>query len=283
MRRCQCQRRQGLDTVDQRRRRGGYSSLDLLDGTQPCPGESMPTVGTCAERSRSAAGAAGPLKPEVRRSEDTISPQSKQTGSMEDGHNLDKIEPDAIHESVVTVNHLANRVVANLRDDASRQRVGLQTFHRGYEPFNEKVGVPRRVACHIGPYRFNVLDGLRRPDDLGHRRRRRFALLCSTPCPASSCANPCSTLARSTNCSIASSTVASAGSFSIASRSFCLAVLSDIRTSLDMAPRNTFTIHQTPRGLECGRLSIHAANVAVSSRGRAHASTRSAPLRSWAA
>jgi len=48
-------------------------------------------------RSGSAAGAAGPLKPEVRRSEDTVSPQSKQTGSMEDGHNLDKIGPDAIH------------------------------------------------------------------------------------------------------------------------------------------------------------------------------------------
>jgi hypothetical protein len=80
---------------------------------------------------------------------------------MEDGHNLDKIGPDAKHEAVVTVNHLTNRVVANLRDDAPGQRVGLQTFHRGYEPFNEKIGVPRRVAGHIGPYRLDVLDGLR--------------------------------------------------------------------------------------------------------------------------
>jgi len=80
---------------------------------------------------------------------------------MEDGHNLDKIGPDAIHDAVVTVDHLTNRVVADLRNDAPGQRVGLQTFHRGYEPFNEKVGVPRRVACHIGPYRFDVLDGLR--------------------------------------------------------------------------------------------------------------------------
>jgi hypothetical protein len=80
---------------------------------------------------------------------------------MEDGHNFDKIGPDAIHDSVVTVNHLANGVVANLRDDAPGQRVGFQTFHRGYEPFNEKVGVPRGVACYIGPYRFDVLDGLR--------------------------------------------------------------------------------------------------------------------------
>jgi hypothetical protein len=80
---------------------------------------------------------------------------------MEDGHNLDKIGPDAIHDAVVAVNHLANRVVANLRDDAPGRRVRLQTFHRGYEPFNEKVGVPRRVACYIGPYRFDVLDSLR--------------------------------------------------------------------------------------------------------------------------
>lgn len=80
---------------------------------------------------------------------------------MEDGHNLDEIWPDAIHDSVVTVNHLANCVVANLRDDAPGQRVSPQTFHRGYEPFNEKVGVPCGVACHIGPYRLNVLDGLR--------------------------------------------------------------------------------------------------------------------------
>ena len=80
---------------------------------------------------------------------------------MEDGYNLEKIRPDAIHDAVVTVDDLTNRVVANLRDDAPGQRVSLQTFHRGYEPFNEKVGVARRVACHIGPYRFDVLDGLR--------------------------------------------------------------------------------------------------------------------------
>jgi hypothetical protein len=80
---------------------------------------------------------------------------------MEDGHNLDKIGPDAIHDAVVTVNHLADRVVANLRNDAPGQRVSVQTFHRGYEPFNEKVSVPRRVACNIGPNRLDVLDGLR--------------------------------------------------------------------------------------------------------------------------
>ncbi len=105
--------------------------------------------------------ASGPVEREVRRSDDMISPQSKQTGSMEDGHNLDKVGPDAIDDSVVTVNHLANRLVANLRDDAPGQRVGPQTFHRRNKPFNEKIGVPRRVASHIGPYCFNVLDGLR--------------------------------------------------------------------------------------------------------------------------
>ena len=80
---------------------------------------------------------------------------------MEDGHTLDKIGPKAIHDAVVTVDDLTNRVVANLRDDAPGRRIGLQTFHRRYETFNEKVGVARRVACHIGPDRFDVLDGLR--------------------------------------------------------------------------------------------------------------------------
>jgi hypothetical protein len=31
------------------------------------------------------------------------------------------------------------------------------------------------VPGHMRAYRLNVLDRLRRPDDLGHRRSRRFA------------------------------------------------------------------------------------------------------------
>jgi hypothetical protein len=68
---------------------------------------------------------------------------------MKDGDNLNQIWPHTIHDSVVAVDHLTKCVVANLRDDAPGQRVGLQAFHRGNEPFNEKGCRVGRVACHI--------------------------------------------------------------------------------------------------------------------------------------
>ncbi len=80
---------------------------------------------------------------------------------MEDGHGLDKVRPHTVHGTVVAVNYLSDSVVANLRDDVSGQRRGLEAFHCGYEAFNKEVGVSLRVTCHVGPYRFEVFDGLR--------------------------------------------------------------------------------------------------------------------------
>jgi hypothetical protein len=80
---------------------------------------------------------------------------------MEDRHNLDQIRPDAIHDSAAAVDHLTKRVVADLRNDAAGQRVGLEAFDRGNEALNEKVGGVRRVAGHIGSYCLDVFDGQR--------------------------------------------------------------------------------------------------------------------------
>jgi len=39
---------------------------------------------------------------------------------MEDGHNLDKIRPEAIDDSVATMDDLAKGLVADLRHDSPR-------------------------------------------------------------------------------------------------------------------------------------------------------------------
>jgi hypothetical protein len=146
--------------------------------------------------------------------------------------NFADIISEAIHNAVVTVDDLADRLVAKLRHHPSGARVLLKSAHRGNDPFNDEVGVASRVACNLRADRLDVLDRLGSPDDPDHRRSRRFTSAWSMPCPASSSANPRSIFAKRTKRSIASSSVASAGSFSIASRTFCLALPLDIGVSL---------------------------------------------------
>ena len=94
---------------------------------------------------------------------------------MKHGGNLGDVMSQAIYDAVVSVDDLADRRVAKLRHDASRARVVLEAFHGGDDPFDNEVGVVSGVAGHMRAYRLDVLDRLRRPDDLGHRRSRRFA------------------------------------------------------------------------------------------------------------
>lgn len=54
----------------------------------------------------SAASAAGPLSLKFDAVEDTDSAESKQAPSVEESHNLDEVEPNAIHDAVISVNHL---------------------------------------------------------------------------------------------------------------------------------------------------------------------------------
>lgn len=72
---------------------------------------------------------------------------------------------------------LAERLVADLWYYPSRAWTSLEWGHGGDDPINDQLGVVRRIPGHVRPYRLNVLDCLRRPDDSSHRSRRRFASL----------------------------------------------------------------------------------------------------------
>jgi hypothetical protein len=52
---------------------------------------------------------------------------------VEDGDNLDKIRPDAIHDAIVAADDLAKCLVANLKNDATGQRIGLEMVDDGYQ------------------------------------------------------------------------------------------------------------------------------------------------------
>ena len=81
----------------------------------------------------------------------------------------------ALDDSIVAVDNFADRLVAKLRYDTPRARVILESLDGGNDPFDDKDGVVSGVAGDMRAYRLDILDCLRCPDDLGHRRSRRFA------------------------------------------------------------------------------------------------------------
>src|SRR5438445_6749671 len=213
----------------------------------------------------------------VRRSDVMTSIESEQASTMKYGGDFDDLISEAIHNAVVAVGDLADRLVAKLRHYPSGARVLLKSAHRGNDPVNDEVGVASRVACNIRADRVDVLDRLGSPDDSDHRRSRRFTSAWSTPCPASSSTNPRSIFAKRTKRSIASSSVASAGSFSIASRTFCLALPLDIGASLAAI---TGRLRITESGRYRRRPSVvsqFARKIPRSRRGRFMASSRVDP------
>jgi len=48
---------------------------------------------------------------------------------MKHGRDLDQVRSQAVDDSVVAVDDLADRLVAKLRHDTSRARVVLESFH----------------------------------------------------------------------------------------------------------------------------------------------------------
>ena len=94
---------------------------------------------------------------------------------MKHGRDLDDVMSKTVDDSVVTVNDLADGLVAKLRYDTSRTRMVLEPLHGSHDPFDDKVGVVSGVAGDMNAYRLNVLDCLGCPEDPGHRRSRRFA------------------------------------------------------------------------------------------------------------
>jgi hypothetical protein len=94
--------------------------------------------------------------------------ESEQASTMKHGRDLEDVMSQAVNDSVVAVDYLAGST-------RRQARVVLESFHGGDQPFNDKVGVLDGVAGDMCAYRLDVLDCLRCPDDLGHRRSRRFA------------------------------------------------------------------------------------------------------------
>lgn len=114
---------------------------------------------------------------EGRRSGAAASVQPKQAGAVKHGRDLDEVLPQPIHDAVVGMYDLAEGVVANLWYHPSSARTAPEQCHSGENPLNDEVGIVRGITGHIRPYRFNILDGLRCPDDSGHRRSRLFTSL----------------------------------------------------------------------------------------------------------
>src|SRR5256886_10969633 len=92
----------------------------------------------------------------VRRSDVMTSIESKQASTMKYGGNFDDLISEAIHNALVTVDDLADRLVAKLRHYPSGARVLLKSAHRGNDPFTDAAGVASRVPCNI---RAHPVDG----------------------------------------------------------------------------------------------------------------------------
>ena len=76
----------------------------------------------------------------------SLSVESEQASTMKDGRDLDDVMSQAIDDSVVAVDDLADRLVPELRYDTSRARVVLESFHGGDDPFDDQVGVVSGVV-----------------------------------------------------------------------------------------------------------------------------------------
>jgi len=94
---------------------------------------------------------------------------------MKHRRDLDDVMSHAVDDSVVAVDDLADRLVAKLRYNTSGARVVLEALHGGDDPLDDEVGVVSGVSGDMRTYCLHILDCLGCPDDLGHRRSRRFA------------------------------------------------------------------------------------------------------------
>ena len=84
---------------------------------------------------------------DARRS--SFSVESEQASTMKHGRDLDDVMSQAVDDSVVPVDDLANRLVPKLRHDTSGSRVVRESFHGGDEPLGKKVSVVKGVARNV--------------------------------------------------------------------------------------------------------------------------------------
>ena len=94
--------------------------------------------------------------------------EPKQASRVEDCDDLNKRGCRAIHDTVMSVDHLTKRFIADLRNHLPRKRKGTESIHRGHDPFHEQVRLVLGIPRHEESDGLDVLNGLRRPKQVGH-------------------------------------------------------------------------------------------------------------------
>jgi len=87
---------------------------------------------------------------------------------VEDCDDLNKLGLHAIHDPVIPLDHFAERFIADLGNHPPRKRKGTKSIHRGHEAFHKQVRVVLGIPRHEGSDGLDVLNGLRRPEQVGH-------------------------------------------------------------------------------------------------------------------
>ncbi len=139
------------------------------------------------------------------------------TGPTEHRRDLHHVWPSSVHDSKLAGDDFTKLRRGALQDHPPRVWKHPKAFNRGHDSLHGQVRIELRVNRDVRANLFDIRDGLRRPNEIGHRPRRRLTSSCGMPSPRSSCVKPVSIFARKTSRSIASSTVASAGSSRMAS------------------------------------------------------------------
>ena len=101
-------------------------------------------------------------------------PRPKRASAVKDRENLGRVPPETIHDSVAVHDYLPKRWLPNLGNDAAGAWVVLEAADGRDDSFDDQVRVISRIAGEVSPDGVHVFERLRRPDDPGHRRRRRL-------------------------------------------------------------------------------------------------------------
>src|SRR5687768_3406961 len=142
----------------------------------------------------------------------------KLTRAAKHGDDLNSSALKPIDDAVRLDDDFANSGIPALGNNATGFWKSGELFDASDNATNDQLGVLNRIRADVRLDPDDIVSRLRRPNDRGHKPRRRLTSSCGTPLPASSSASPASILARNTSRSMASSNVASGGNPSMASR-----------------------------------------------------------------
>ncbi len=110
---------------------------------------------------------------------------------MMDRNDLDGSRAQPVDDSIVALDHFAQRGVPNLRDHSARLGELANPFNCRHETFTKQDSVSGRVASDVRSDGLDILDGLAGPDDPHHFKIRFLASWCDIVSPASASSSPC--------------------------------------------------------------------------------------------